>query len=163
MNLGNGLSKQTMKNAFWAVTIIATVMGCGEKSETPTKDSNPQAISINKEEVCACIEEMEAVLDQVLADAEGQELTIEDWMSRIETSAADCMKEDRGEEGGQQFVELQSECPRFEQYSSKVESFRLKLMELKEKVYPEAAIQSMDDVAPGGAQELLDKLREKQD
>ena len=158
-----GLSKQTMKNSFWAVTIIATAMGCGEKTETQAIDSNQQASSITKEEVCACISEMEAVLDQVLADAEGQELTIEDWMSRIETSAADCMKEDRGEAGGQQFVNLQSECPRFDQYSSKIESFRLKLMELKEKVRPEPAIQSMDDVAPGGAQELLDKLRQKRD
>lgn len=147
-----------LNNVAWMIAGTAFLAGCGDAKEGTTAQSGPGG-TMTQEQVCDCIADMDAALEEIMDEATDSSTSLKDWMAKVEETAVDCMKGKRGPEENKRFVELQEKCPGFAKYKGKVDGFRNKLRQLKEEDKPDNNVQDMNEIAPGGAQELLDKLK----
>lgn len=145
-----------MKKLIGSVAAGAVLMmGCGSSGTT----SKAGGDEMTTDYVCDCLAEMGETLDNLNDQAETGNVTFRDWMKEMEASASECMSANQSQEAGKKFVELQKDCPGYAAFQEKVDKFREKLADLKAKAEPPTIIQDMREIAPGGAQELLDKLK----
>lgn len=131
---------------------------CGNTNDGTTAQSG-QGGSMTQEQVCDCIADMDAALEEIMDEAKDSSTSLKAWMAKVEETAVDCMKDSRGPEENKRFVEMQEKCPGFAKYKGKVDGFRNKLRQLRDEDKPDDNVKDMNEIAPGGAQELLDKLK----
>jgi hypothetical protein len=147
-----------LKNVAWMLSGSMIFVACGDAKDGTTAQ-NGQNGSITQEQVCDCIADMDAALEEIMGEASGSTTSLKEWMAKVEETAVDCMKGNRSPEENKRFVEMQEKCPGFAKYQGKVDGFRSKLRQLKEESKPDNDVKDMNEIAPGGAQELLDKLK----
>ena len=149
------------KKAVWLFATVSVFASCGSENHGTTSQSDDaQGAHLSQEQVCDCIADMDAALEEIIAEADDSKLTLREWLGKMEATAVDCMKESKDPaQGNRAFVEMQEKCPGFAKYQSKVDAFRTKLKDFKERETPESNVKDMREIAPGGAQELLDKLK----
>ena len=150
--------KMRLKNVAWMLSGTMIFAACGDAKDGTTAQ-NGQNGSMTQEQVCDCIADMDAALEEIMDEASGSTTSLKDWMAKVEETAVDCMRGNRGPEESKRFVEMQEKCPGFAKYKGKVDGFRNKLRQLKDEDQPDDNVKDMNEIAPGGAQELLDKLK----
>ena len=126
------------------------LLGCGagsESAETVTDAAN--------EDACACLAEMKASLEGILAE-EHAEWTAKQWTESLTKATAPCMRKERTPEELSAWSQAQARCEDFAAYKALVTTFRGKLAAAVQdsKNMP----QDIKELASDGAKGLLDQL-----
>jgi|TARA_B100001093_G_scaffold446196_1_gene450333 tRNA A37 methylthiotransferase MiaB len=126
------------------------LLGCGagsESAETATNAAN--------EDACACLAEMKASLEGILAE-EHAEWTAKQWTESLTKATAPCMRKERTPEELSAWSQAQAGCEDYAAYKALVTTFRGKLAAAVQdsKNMP----QDIKELTSDGAKGLLDQL-----
>ena len=143
---------------FVAPAVLATVLiACGSPEPTAPTDQ-AAATEDRKKDVCACTDQMNAVVDAVIEEAKAGKWEPTKVISELQARQPACATSTFGSEAGSDWMQLQAECPGFDAYSKK-------LNRLGELVTGQPATEQRpgpyDALGPGGTQQLMDSLSQR--
>ncbi len=152
---------RTMKLLLTSAGLLATLLqaGCGSNgSGDAAAAADPDAAL--KEAACACLQEMDAVVADLIATGQKENWEARRWNEELGARTVPCAVRKESHEETLKWIEFQQACEAYPAYSEKLAVVSQKLQEFRSS--ETEPVQNMGEVTGGGgAKELLDQLAGK--
>lgn len=148
---------RTSFSILGSVVFATILIACGSPEPTAPTDQ-AAATEDRKKDVCACTDQLNAVVDAVIEEAKAGMWEPTKVISELQARQPACASKTFGAEAGSDWMLLQAECPGFDAYSKKLN----RLGELVTgQPTPEQRPGPYDALGPGGTQQLMDSLSQR--